>query len=814
MKIRIGTRKSRLAMVQAELVRDLLCAKFPDMEIEMVPMSTKGDEILNRSLTSFGGKGVFTRELEEALLAGKVDLAVHSAKDMPMEFPEGLALGAVLERADPRDVLVTMNGIRSGELPAGSVIGTSSLRRELQIRDLNPEVRVKMLRGNVLTRLGKLKNGEYDGILLAAAGLERLGVTGNDRAKSADVVKNGDYYMEYLPEERFIPAPGQGILAVEIRKGELSEVMAAVHSRETAVILRAEREFMRILGSGCNAPCGAYCRTHEGTLEMKTMYARDGKHTGYWQSACPISGIMQAEPEAEELARNLAVQVRIQRVSLVGAGPGDAGLFTRKGLSCVRRADVIVYDNLISGSILNEARLDAELIYAGKRSGGHHMTQEQINVLLVKLARQGKYVVRLKGGDPFVFGRGGEEVLELEKNGIPFEIVPGVSSSYGVPAYAGIPVTERELASSFHVITGHEGENKAEEALDYGTLAEEKGTLVFLMGLKNLERIVERLLAFGKPKETPAAVIQQGTTARQKKAVSTLEHIVEEVKLRGIGTPAVTVIGDVVSLEDKLDWFLTGPLAGKRILVTGTRRMAKELETVLTGYGAETVAVSIIEARPLKTELCMQTLERLADYTWMVFTSGNGVELFFSLLREREIDLRCLMGLKFAAIGEKTGAELLRHGFCCDFIPSHFSSECMAAEWIPSLKKGDKVLLMRAKEGNATLPERLKEAEIPFTDLPLYETWVDERRREELNRAAQDADYIALTSGLGARALCGMLDQGEMMRAKVISIGPVTTKAAQELGLKVTAGAAEYTAEGIAAAILKDSRDSNLEDMT
>lgn len=812
MRIRIGTRKSRLAMVQTELVRDVIKARFPEMEIELVPMSTKGDKLLDRSLASFGGKGVFTRELEEALLEGKVDLAVHSAKDMPMEFPKGLALGAVLERADPRDVLVTVDGRRACEMPAGSVIGTSSLRRELQIRDMNPQVQIKVLRGNVQTRLEKLKNGEYDGILLAAAGLERLGLTGGNRAQSSDVVQNGIYYMEYLPEERFIPAPGQGILAVEIREGELADVMEAIHSTEASVILRAERELIRILGGGCNAPCGAYCRNQGGVLEMKVMYARDGIHPAYWNRSCTVEEEHQAELAAEKLAREMAGLVRLQRVSLVGAGPGDAGLFTQKGLSCVRRGDVIVYDNLISGSILNEARLDAELIYAGKRSDDHHMTQEQINALLVKLARQGKYVVRLKGGDPYIFGRGGEEALELKKNGIPFEIVPGVSSSYSVPAYAGIPVTQRELASSFHVITGHEGGHKEADVLDYGTLAREEGTLIFLMGLRNLERIAGALIAHGKPKETPAAVIQQGTTARQKKAVSTLEHIVEEVKQKGIRTPAITVVGDVVSLETKLDWFLTGPLAGTRVLVTGTRRMARELEAVLSPLGAETVAVSIIESRPLETELCEQVLENLADYSWLVFTSGNGVELFFSMLRERKIDLRCLMGMKFAAVGEKTGAELMRHGFGCDFTPSHFSSECMAEEWIPSLTEDDKVLMMRAKDGSPVLPMRLAEAGISYTDVPLYETWVDERRGEELNRAARDVDYIVVASGSAVRALCRMLKDRETLDAKVISIGPSTTKEAEKLGLKLAAGAAEYTAKGIAAAILTDRRDSQ-EDM-
>lgn len=825
MKIRIGTRKSKLAMVQTELVRDMIQAKFPGMEIELVPMSTKGDKILDRSLTSFGGKGVFTKELEEALLEGTVDLAVHSAKDMPMEFPKGLALGAVLDREDPGDVLVTRSGIRARELPAGSVIGTSSLRRELQIKEMNPQVRIKLLRGNVQTRLQKLRDGEYDGILLAAAGLRRLGLDAPE-----------GLHLEYLDKEQFVPAPGQGILAVEIRQGELSEVMAAIHSQEAAVMLRAERKYLTVLGGGCNAPCGAYCRREGGRLVMSAMYAADGKHPVYrklgwdlagdgWMEAAGAGGAA-SEPEAasiggtdakakesgldglaskaEQFAEELAIQVRYQKVSLVGAGPGDAGLFTRRGLECVRRADVIVYDNLISGSILNEARLDARLYYAGKRSSNHYLTQDQINALLVEQAKLGYYVVRLKGGDPYIFGRGGEEALELDKHGIPFEIVPGISSSYSVPAYAGIPVTQREMASSFHVITGHEGAHKTEEVLDYGTLAKEEGTLIFLMGLKNLGKIAGQLMANGKPKDTPAAVIQQGTTAKQKKAVSTLEHIVEEAKRCGIQTPAITVVGDVVSLEDKLDWFGHKPLSGKRVLVTGTRYMVKEMEAELGALGAETVAISVIESLPLMDEAVERAFASLADYRWVVFTSGNGVEIFFDMMKTYSVDLRKLMHLKFAAVGKKTAEALKAYGIHCDFVPSKFSGADLAREWIPQLGREDAVLLMRAKEGMSVLPEELEKAGIPFSDVALYETWVDVRRSDELGRAVTDADYVTVASGSAVRAFCKMVPDYQGLDAKVISIGPSTTKAAEEFGLPVYMTASEYTAAGMTEAILAD----------
>lgn len=799
MKIRIGTRKSRLAMVQTELVRDLIQAKFPEMEIELVPMSTRGDQILDRSLTSFGGKGVFTKELEEALLAGTVDLAVHSAKDMPMEFPEGLALGAVLDRANPGDVLITRNGVCMRDLPAGSVIGTSSLRRELQIKEWNPQVQIKLLRGNVQTRLRKLQEGEYDGILLAAAGLERLGL---DQPEGL--------FLEYLNQEQFVPAAGQGILAVEIRNGELADVMAAIHSVDAEVMLRAEREYLTLLGGGCNAPCGAYCRREGDRLVMSVMYAADGKHPVHQRlerslstEKAEVSGVKHMET-AVQLARELAMKVRYQTVSLVGAGPGDAGLFTRRGLDCVRRADVIVYDNLISGSILNEARLDAELFYGGKRSSNHYLTQDQINALLVEQAKLGKYVVRLKGGDPFIFGRGGEEALELEKHGIPFEVVPGISSSYSVPAYAGVPVTQRMVASSFHVITGHEGAQKETEVLDYATLAREEGTLIFLMGLKNLGKIAAQLMLHGKDKDTPAAVIQQGTTAKQKKAVSTLEHIVEEAKHCGIRTPAITVIGDVVSLESQLEWFGQKPLSRKRVLVTGTRYMVKEMETELDALGAETVAISVIESLPILDETVQAALNGIGDYRWLVFTSGNGVEIFFDTLKKCSVDLRRLMHLKFAAVGKNTAEALADHGFQCDFVPSRFSGADLAREWIPQLGTHDQVLLMRAKEGTSVLPEELEKAGIPYADVALYETWVDERRKDELNRAVLDADYVTFASGSAVRAFHRMVPEDMLADKKIISIGPSTTKVARELGIAVYQSASEYTSAGIAAAILAD----------
>lgn len=799
MKIRIGTRKSELAMAQAVLVKCAIEEKCPGTETEIVPMSTKGDEQLERSLASFGGKGVFTRELELALAEHRIDLAVHSAKDMPMEFTRGLAQGAVLKREDPRDVVVSVNGRSLSDLPAGAVVGTGSLRREIQVKQMNPGVQIRPLRGNVRTRIRKLKSGDYDAIILAAAGLNRLGI-GSTMAEiqSQGIIwdEREEVYLEYIPTDLFVPAAGQGIIATEIRKGELQEVMAAIQSEEDAACLEAERTFLEVLGSGCNAPCGAYCKQTKEGIRIRAMYAADGRHPVYRTTEAADREVLADE------AKKLAETMILRRVSLVGAGPGDVGLLTVKGLKCVRTADVIVYDNLIAPSILNEARLDAELIYAGKRSSCHYLKQGEINQLLVQKAMEGKYVVRLKGGDPFVFGRGGEEAMELQKQGIPFEIVDGVSSAYSVPAYAGIPVTERNYASSFHVITGHEDAGKGASSFNYRTLAAEKGTLVFLMGLNRLPEITGQLMDGGKDRQTPVAVISCGTTARQKKVVSTLERICESVKKEKIGTPAITVIGDVVSLEKQLTWFGQGPLAGKRILMTGTRSMARKLGAEITEAGGEPVALSLIETVPRDDSSFTEAVRQIKKYNWAVFTSENGVELFFKQLATLHMDARELLHLKFAVIGSGSFRALEAHHIYADFVPSRYTSSVFAREWVPGLNKEDRVLLLRAREAGEDLPQALKESGIFYTDAAVYETRTDMRRKDELNRILGDVDYITVASGSAARALAAMISPDTDLGRKVVSIGPVTTKTCKKLGIPVETEAENDTALGLVQAIL------------
>ena len=795
-RIRIGTRKSILALVQTDYVKEQILRAFPECQVEIVKIDTKGDQILDRSLTSFGGKGVFTAELEEELLSGAVDIAVHSAKDMPMEFPEGLGIGAVLPRADVRDVFVTTDGRKLEALPEGSIVGTSSLRRELQIKTINSGVTIRMLRGNVQTRLRKLKEGQYDGIILAAAGIERLGIQEEE----------GIHY-QYLDPEVFLPAAGQGILAVESRTedGDMAEILAAIHSPKAACLLEAERSFLTTIGGSCNAPAAAWCREEKGCFIMNALYARDGIHLKKSIKSAEI-GDQDPFETAGRLGAEIAGELNTGKVYLVGAGPGDEDLMTRKGLRVLKEADVVVYDSLASDSLLNEIRDDAELIYAGKRSSHHHLKQYETNNLLIELARQGKTVVRLKGGDPYIFGRGGEEGMELREAGVDFEVVPGISSSYAVPSYCGIPVTHRDFASSFHVITGHEGDHKkGENVLDYATLAREEGTLIFLMGLKNLPQIVKSLIENGKDPETPAGVLQEGTTAKQNTAIGTLSTIVEEVEKKGISTPAITVVGDVVGLHDILLWYGKKPLSGKRVLITGSRSMADKLAPLLKEEGAEAISYSLIRTEAMPGQVLKEALENIEEYTWIVLTSANGVQVFFEDLKEMKRDVRTLSRIHFAVIGDGTRAALEDHGLYADFIPTAYSSEDLARSLIPRLGEKDKVLLLRAEEANQVLPDALGQAGVAYEHISLYHTVRDYRKAEELNRMISGIDYVTFASSSAVKAYCDMLEDPEDFSGSYISIGPVTTKTAEKMNIPVAKTARVYTAAGMVEVMIEDA---------
>ena len=365
-------------------------------------------------------------------------------------------------------------------------------------------------------------------------------------------------------------------------------------------------------------------------------------------------------------------------VYLVGAGPGDPGLLTLKGAECLARADVVIYDHLLSEGLLKMAPSHAERIYAGKSSTRHTMEQDEINRLLVAKAKVGKTVVRLKGGDSFVFGRGGEEAEALATNRISFEIVPGVSAALAAPAYAGIPVTHRKMASSFAVITGHEDPRKAGSSIDWEKLATGVDTLVFLMGMQNLSEITARLKKFGRPPETPVAVIKDGTTPRQMTVTGNLDNIAERVRKSGLGPPAVIVVGKVAGLRNKLRWFDNRPLSGRRILVTRSREQAGALSKLLGQRGAVPVELPVIEIRPVTDFSTLDNaVSQLDRFQWIVFTSINGVEAFFSRLNHLGMDTRSLGGMKIAAIGPATVEALEQRGIKPEYCPAEYTSAAL-----------------------------------------------------------------------------------------------------------------------------------------
>lgn len=814
--IRIGTRKSKLALIQTELVKAQILKYFPDEEIEIVHVVTHGDKVLDKPLGEIGGKGVFTKEIEEKLLDKTIDIAVHSAKDVPMELAGGLCLGAVLLRDDNRDVILKRKEMK--KIGEGSIIGTSSLRRELQIKQIYPGVLIKSLRGNVGTRIDKLKSGEYDAIILAAAGLKRLGLDNDDEL---------DYI--YTDNEKFVSAAGQGILAIECRNGDLKEVMEALDDKAARVCLEAEREFLRSLDGSCNAPCGAHCIISRENFEFRGMYAADGENPKYakikerreaagvnindddLKQAISLAGklvnILKSDDDSSDKnndSEKKPDEVGKGKVSLVGAGPGKRDYLSVEALRCIKNADVIIYDALISPSILNEAKMDAELIYVGKRADTIYKKQPEINKLLVGCASQGKYVVRLKGGDPFIFGRGGEEALALAKAGINYEIVSGISSSYSVPASAGIPVTHRGAASSVHIITGHEHPGKPSEALDFSVIAKEEGTLVFMMGLRSLGNICDKLKKNGKYEGTPVAVVSKGMTAKQKTVFGNLLTIEDEVKKNKIEAPAIIVVGDVVEVGLHInEWQIKNdknPLSGKRILVTGSRNMAFCLEEEFDKYGAETIAISLVETIPDYSS-CDDKLNEIEKYSWLVFTSANGVNIFFDRLRDLKTDVRKLANIKFAVVGTSTRKALEKYGLYADFVSSKFTSKTLADELAQILTDKDRVLIVRGKQGKNFIEDKFTSMAVDFDKICIYETIQDERRADEVRRICRDVDYIVVTSGSGARAL---KDMAGCEHENIVAIGPVTKKDCEEAGLSVKLVAKEFDAKGIVDVIAGD----------
>jgi len=476
------------------------------------------------------------------------------------------------------------------------------------------------------------------------------------------------------------------------------------------------------------------------------------------------------------------------KVFIVGAGPGDYKLMTIKAAECISKADVIVYDRLVNTKILGLAREDAEFVYVGKMPECLTVPQERINEIIARKALEGKTVARVKGGDPFVFGRGGEEAEALHDKGIDFEIVPGVTSATAVPAYAGIPVTHRYYSSSLHIITGHERPDRAESAVDYRLLSRLEGTLVFLMGTRNLPGITAGLIENGKNPDTPAAVIYKGTTGQQKVVTGTVKNISERVSEERITSPAVIVIGQVAGLRDRLDWFKPGPLSGKRILVTRAMAQSGRLAEAIEELGGEAVEFPTIKiSEPATFESLDEAINSIETFKWLVFTSTNGVKAFFGRMKILGKDIRSLWGTSICAIGDATAEELRGMGLNVDFIPDRFVTSALLEGLLARVGKGEKVLLARSELGSRELSDGLKEHNIDFVDLVVYRTLPDCTNREFIMDQIRNGefDFVTFTSSstvINFVSAIGKENIGKFKNAKIVCIGPVTAATAEKSG--------------------------------
>lgn len=503
------------------------------------------------------------------------------------------------------------------------------------------------------------------------------------------------------------------------------------------------------------------------------------------------------------------------KVFLVGAGPGDVGLLTLKGKQVLEHAEAVIYDSLVGGGIFQFIPQEAECIDVGKRAGNHKMAQKEINHLLLEKALEGKCVVRLKGGDPFMFGRGGEELELLAANEIPFEIVPGVTSPLAVPAYSGIPVTHREFSSSVHVFTGHRKQGEPLR-LDFEAMVRIGGTLVFLMGVSSLGEICRGLLAAGMEPQTPAAVLQQGTCAAQKKLISSLADMERAAQRQGVQTPAILVVGEVCALGNQFAWYEKLPLSGRKILVTRPRERSKLLADRLRGLGAEVLEVPTIRTeRITENRRLWQEFELLSAYQYLVFTSPAGVNIFFEELRGRGQDIRSLGMAQIAAIGMGTAKEVEARGLNCAWIPEIYDGEHLGILLGEICKEGEKILIPRAAQGNKQLIQEIeKRVSVEITDLPIYRTLYEEFpeigdfRGQLERREIQMAVFTSASTVRGfAKAAVG-IDVGQVW---AVCMGAQTETAAKELGMKtVTAKAAtidSLTEACMAAAVLADGTD-------
>jgi len=505
------------------------------------------------------------------------------------------------------------------------------------------------------------------------------------------------------------------------------------------------------------------------------------------------------------------------KVYLVGAGPGDPGLLTLKGKECLEAAEVVLYDYLANPVLLQHAPATAQRIYVGRRGRGQYQDQADINRLIIEHAQAGKMVVRLKGGDPFVFGRGGEEAEAVAGAGLDYEIVPGVTSAVAVPAYAGIPVTHRTLASTVTFVTGHEDPTKPATVLEWPKLAGASGTLVFMMGMKNLSSITGHLLSEGRSPETPVAAIRWGTKSDQRTVVGTLKDIVAKAEAAQLEPPTVIVVGEVVRLRSRLNWFETKPLFGKRIVLTRAQEQAREFSRLLAAEGAETIEVPTIQiVSPASWQEIDNAINRVGTYHWLIFTSVNGIRPFMDRLHVAGKDGRALANLRLCAIGPRTASELEAYGLTPDVIPAEFQAEGVIAALAHIGVRGSRILIPRAEVAREVLPEQLRELGATVDVVPVYRTIAPACDIESLRQQFHDGrvSAVTFTSSSTVRNFIEMFGGQDVVKSfihqvVIACIGPITARTAEEYGLTVTVMPTENTVPALADAIVRHFREGS-----
>lgn len=828
----IGTRNSRLALKQCNIVKNKLQNKYPDYEFIVKTIETAGDRERDKKFSEIDVEGIFIREIEYALLEGEIDLAIHSFKDLPTKLPSELEVAAIVDRNNRLDVLVGADK-KLAELPRGAKLGTGSLRRKSQLLAYRPDLEIVSIRGNVDTRLRKMKEENLDGLILAAAGLLRLDLE--------------DKITEYVDPDICLPAARQGAVAVEIRKQDksLKSILKELEEKDTSLEVWAEHAFLKAMNAGCHAPIAAQALINDGQMILTAAAAEiDGSNLLRRQKIIVNLNLNSVKKGAKELAEEMLAEgaadiidrlnnnskesakaKRKGKVYLTGAGPGDPALLTLKAVRILKESDVILYDRLANNRFLEYASNDAEKIYVGKKAADHHLSQAETEELMIEKAQAGNIVCRLKGGDPFIYGRGGEEALKLRDAGIDFEIIPGISSSTAAPLYAGIPLTQRHTASSFAVITGHEAADKEESTIEIEKIAAAVDTLVILMGVGNLPQIVERVLAAGRSPDTPAALVRWGTRSKQQTLVGTISNIADKVKKIAFKPPAVIIIGEVVNLKEKLAWFEKKSLFGRQILITRPAAQSESFMKMIEAEAGAAVKAPVIEIKSAKdNDDLKKALAELQNYTHLIFTSVNGVKYFMAELEKMAKDLRSLAGLKIMTIGPKTAEKLKENGLKADFIPADYSTEGIL-KYLKELEtKGEidfekaSFLLPRANIAPKRLENALREMGAGVKNVITYRTERCAVEAEIIDLIIKDQlDLLTFTSsstveyfieGINELLNSSKFDQftyNEVLKKikfiPAACIGPVTAETAKNNGLNTAVVAEKYTIEGLMEAI-------------